>query len=466
MITKLPPVKDQYEAPSLTEKFAIFWAECSGGGLVYYLILTLSTYFFTDVLYMPAATIGTIVIVSRILDTWSDLLVGHWIDKTNTSWGKVRPWMLIGCIPCVVAMVLMYCTPDNMSPMAQIAYVIITYNLCVTLGFTAWSIPCGTLATVITRDQKERTKATSLRMTGSTLGGILGTSVAMPLINMLGGERIDWILVMTGFAIFILLNNIWAVTHVNERVRDSVEVRSKESSKLDLPSAARNPYFWIGILLNFVNTMCNIGCATLQTYYAKYVLGNTMIMVSMNTIMQLVMAAGCFACVFLLRKWDKVTLIKFAMVITFPGQILLALNPTNVTIMIIAIGLRTIGWGLYGGLFFGCIADACEYGEWRTGHRAAGTTFSAAGIGNKIGVLVASGVYPLLMGLAGYDATLEVQSAAAVSIIKNLYIWTPAVFAVIMLIVMSFYKLEKMYPQIMDDLSKGKYHPKAMYIGK
>lgn len=107
---------------TLKEKLAYFIGECGSCGMFYYLTITLSTYFFTDVMNISAATLGVIIIVTRLFDMFSDLVVGSLVDRTHTKWGKARPWVLFSTFPYAIAMVLLYCLPASWSIGPQIAY--------------------------------------------------------------------------------------------------------------------------------------------------------------------------------------------------------------------------------------------------------------------------------------------------------------------------------------------------------
>lgn len=110
------------------------------------------------------------------------------------------------------------------------------------------------------------------------------------------------------------------------------------------------------------------------------------------------------------------------------------------------------------------VGDAIEYGHWRTGHKAPGTTYAAQGVGNKLGVLIGSGITTLIFGASGYDGAAAAQVASALSTIKGVYLYLPLAFAVVIFVIMCFYKLNsKNYNHIVSELEQGRYHPNAKY---
>ena len=456
---------NEFAAISLKEKIAYFVGECGSCGMFYYLTITLSTYFFTDVMHLSATTLGTIIIASRIFDGVSDLIVGSLVDRTHTKWGKARPWVLISTLPYALAMVLLYCLPATWTTAHQVAYVVITYNLAVTICYTVENIPWGSLPALMTRDKVQRSQMHSIRMLASPLGSAIGVSTAMPLISAMGGRQQDWITVMSILAVVGVLCNIFAVVVIKERVVSQPEeaAQSKKSNRKDIPSAVRNPYWWVAILITLVWNTFSVATATLTPYYTKYFLLNDQITTAINNAQTITMALSAFSCYWLTKKLEKSTILKGTMVISLAGQLLLISNALNLTVILVGTVIRSVGFGCMGACMFAMATDAIEYGHWFTGHRAESTTYSAVGIGNKLGVLLGSGILTILLGAAGYDGTLSVQSASAMTMIRFLYLWTPVVLAVVTIVIMCCYRLDKRYNAVVSDLQQGLFREGAPY---
>ena len=456
---------NEFAAISMKEKIAYFVGECGSCGMFYYLTITLSTYFFTDVMHLSATTLGAIIIASRIFDGVSDLIVGSLVDRTHTRWGKARPWVLFSTLPYALAMVLLYCLPATWTTAHQVAYVVITYNLAVTICYTVENIPWGSLPALMTRDKVQRSQMHSIRMLASPLGSAIGVSTAMPLISAMGGRQQDWITVMSILAVVGILCNIFAVVVIKERVVSQPEetAQSRKSNRKDIPSAVRNPYWWVAILITLVWNTFSVATATLTPYYTKYFLLNDQITTAINNAQTITMALSAFSCYWLTKKLEKSTILKGTMVISLAGQLLLISNALNLTVILVGTVLRSVGFGCMGACMFAMATDAIEYGHWFTGHRAESTTYSAVGIGNKLGVLLGSGILTILLGAAGYDGTLAVQSASAMTMIRLLYLWTPVVLAVVTIVIMCCYRLDKRYDAVVSDLQRGLFREGAPY---
>ena len=108
-----------------------------GGGdaaanIVFGMISTILTLFYTDYAGIPAATVGVVMLVTRIFDGFSDVIMGYIIENTHSKWGKARPWLLWMCVPYAISAVLLFAVPDS-SVMTKAVYMFVTYNLCTTV---------------------------------------------------------------------------------------------------------------------------------------------------------------------------------------------------------------------------------------------------------------------------------------------------------------------------------------------
>lgn len=455
-----PQTLSEFGAITWKEKIAYIIGETGSASLFYFLILTLSTYFYTDVMHISAVTVGTIVVVSRIFDGISDLVVGSLVDRTHHKMGKALPWVLWTSVPYALSMFLLYCVPASWTTSHQVAYVIITYNLAVTICYTLENIPWGMLPSLMSRDKVQRSQMYSIRLFASQLGSAVGVGTALPIITKLGGTQDVWIKVMGVFAVIGIVLNLVAVFTIKERVKSETP---PDKNRLDIPSAIHNPSWWIMILITTLYSVFLVGYSTILPYFCDNFFSDLTVSSTINTVQTVTMSLTALACYWLTKKYSKSALVKFGMIVVFPGQVLMILNPTNYVLMLISTFIRSFGWGLLGACMFSMTADAIEYGHWYTGHRAEGTTYSAAGIGNKLGVMVGGGVFSLILGLFGYDGAAAVQTASALGCIKFLFIWSPLILAAVVLLIMFFYPIDKNYNTVIEDLLSGKFRKGARY---
>ena len=100
------------------------------------------TFFYTDYAGIDPAMVGLVMLISRCFDGFSDVIMGFLVERTNSKWGKSRPWILWMSVPFAISIVLIYTVPHGSSAM-QFAYLFVTYNLCTTVCYTALNLPYG-----------------------------------------------------------------------------------------------------------------------------------------------------------------------------------------------------------------------------------------------------------------------------------------------------------------------------------
>ena len=158
------------------------------------------TFFYTDYAGIDPAMVGMVMLLSRCFDGVSDVIMGFIVEKTNSKWGKSRPWILWGSIPFAVSIVLIYTVPQGSSAM-QFAYLFVTYNLCTTVCYTALNLPYGSLSAMMTRSSRERDMLSITRMCLSPWGRILSVSATLPLVKVFGDTQMAWVQVMSIWAV-------------------------------------------------------------------------------------------------------------------------------------------------------------------------------------------------------------------------------------------------------------------------
>ena len=160
-------------------------------------------YFYTDVFGITAAAAGTMILVSRLWDGFNDPMMGIIADRTNTRWGKFRPYLIWISIPLAVIGVLAFTTPD-LGPTGKLIYAYITFILLM-MAYTAINIPYSSLLGVITADPIERTSVASFKYVGAFLAGTIVSSLALIMTDYFGrgDEAAGWQVTMTIFFGFI-----------------------------------------------------------------------------------------------------------------------------------------------------------------------------------------------------------------------------------------------------------------------
>ena len=177
---------------SENEKINILTRLAYGGGdvacnVVYGMIATLLTLFYTDYAGVSVATVGLVMLISRFFDGGSDVIMGFIVDRTHSKWGQSRPWILWMSLPYALSAILLFSVPHTNATI-QFLYIFVTYNFCTTVCYTAINLPYGSLSAMMTRDSKERDLLSVFRMGLSPMGRIIAVTCTMPLIKLFGDD--------------------------------------------------------------------------------------------------------------------------------------------------------------------------------------------------------------------------------------------------------------------------------------
>lgn len=444
------------EKISFREKF--FYG---GGDLASNLVLVLTatfvSFFYTDALGLNAGIIGAIMMVSRLFDGITDILMGYVMDKTKSKHGKARPWMLWLAAPIGVATVLVFLVP-NIGDVGKYIYVALTYNLVTTVLYTAINIPYGALTARMSRDQHQRSVINIFRMFMAQVGSLAINALTLPFVQAMGGAQGSanprgWIIVSCIYGAVAALLFFLCYFNTKERVDIPME---KMSFGHGLKLCFRNDQW---VLLVMVWVVMALGMAmgmSMGTYYMKYFLGNEAYVGYLSAI-QTAVGLICMAVMMpLLKKFGKRNVALVGAIVSLAGQLLMLVNPYFFGWLAVCAVIKGIGLASGMGTMFAMVADTIEYGHWKTGTRVEGMLYSTTTFGAKVGMGLGMAIAMALLEGAGYYGLAAVQTPAAMNMIRMLYLYVPIPFLVVIPILYWFYKLDKIYPEVMEDLTNGR----------
>ncbi|UWG99015.1 MFS transporter [Dehalobacter sp. DCM] len=434
----------------------------AGCNMVWATLQAFMMFFYTDIAGISAAFIGTMYFVIRIMDAFSDIGMGILVDRTNTKWGKARPYILWLAVPMAIGMVLLFTAPD-FSTSGKQAYAFATYFLVSVILYTALAQPYNTMMALITNDQYDRSILNILRMGGGVLIAMTTGYFTLPLVNAFGGGKHGWQMMAVVYAIICVIFLVICFAGTKEKIKPVKE--QTVPVKVGLKALFANKY-WIMMLLLGTLTFMMFSMPAAWPYYAQYVMGNPMYVgtiMTMNFLSNLVIFI--FIMPWLLKKIGKRNSVFVGFVLYAIGVVIILTNPTNYTTVIIATLIRGAGFAPLVGTMYAFIADTIEYGEWKTGVRSEGLTYSAASFGQKCGTGLGGALIGWLLAAGGYVANAPVQSAASMGMINFMFIWLQLIAYVLAVIILLFYKLDKEYPAIIEELKQRKLN-KVSEAGK
>ena len=419
---------------------------------LYTIVFTFLTFFYTDVLGMNAGTVGIVILASKVFDGISDLWAGNLIDHTHTRNGSARPWILRAAIPLALSYVLLFTVP-NLGNIGKILYIFVTYNFAMTVAFTINNCAINALPVYMSNDTTSRSSAYAVR---TIFAGVVQMAVSMVFLNLVesfGGGQAGWIKVSSVLAAISLLFSLVVYFGTRERaVKTDEEKVENVPFKTAIGSVLQNKYWFMVLAMILIIALHQVATLTVGVYYAKYILLDEKLAGNLVLYHHLGGAVGMLAMPFILRTGISKRSAVFAAGLCMVVGSLISVFRGDGVFLIASLALRGMGFGITNSLYYGMLADSVDYGEWKTGIRATAVTTSAASVGNKLGSGLGSALIGLALSAAGYDGLQAVQTASAVSCIRVVFVVLPLVLYVLLLVLMYFYKLDSLLPQIREEL--------------
>ena len=449
-------------------------------------------YYFTDVAGLTAAAVGTMFLVVRLWDAFTDLFAGRMVDKTMTRWGKFRPFILWFAVPVLFLSFLNFNVPTpgikwlglfewNLDSSGRLLYAYLAYAI-LGLVYSLINIPYGSLASAMTQSVNERAKLVAARAFGAAIGGVALTYVVAPQISAIQktapklAENADaaakaahevaalayrqsvqgvfttttlWFILIGSVA--YLLTFFWCRESV---VRTTPKVSVKETFetlKQNKPLAylcAASLFYLIGLFA--------VGGST--AYYAKYVMGDISQTANMTLVNSGIALLITPIIPWIIKKLGNKTVFQWCGMFTIVGGVALAFVPTGALAMaLIFLAVKGIGASLINTVMFGLEADTVEYGEWKSGKRSEGATYAIFSFTRKVTQSIGGAVGAWALAIGGYlsaSATNPnpVQPESAIFAIKFTIGLLPAICAAIAMLIFWKYPLtDKLFRSIRDE---------------
>lgn len=409
-------------------------------------------FFYTEVFGITAAIAGTMMMIVKCINAFTDAGLGAIADRTQTRYGKYRPFLMWGAVPLCLSAVLLYTTP-NLGTQGKAVWAFATYLLMITC-YTVVSIPYSALSGVITANPGERDKINSARFVGGYLGAALVTWGTQKLVKIFGqgDDMLGWQLTMLFWGVAASI--LFCITFFNTRERVAAVATAPPRILDDLKDLISNvPWITVFVLNLMVMVLLTLRTST-TLYYFKYYVGKPDFSAQFLPIFMLSAVAGAFTTPFFLRFFEKKTLLLLLMFAT--GVCSLAfyfVPPDGIVCMVILQVCIGFALGVKPPLTFSMLADTADFNEWKHGRRATAMTFAAGVFSQKLGSVLATLVITAIFTALGYQAN-QVQTSESLRGIVFLMSVIPASLAFLSMFVLVFYTLDKTtMTQIQSDLA-------------
>ena len=410
------------------------------------------TVFYTDVLKINPALVGTMFLLSRVVDAFTDTLMGRIADKAKPGKaGKFKPWLIRMCGPVALASFLMYQTAvvdQNMT--FRVIYMFITYLLYGSICYTAINIPYGSMASVMSSEADDRAALSTFRGVGSLIPQIV-VGVVMPMFlyttlpdetKIVNANAFVWgALALSVASVVCYLVCYFMCTERIESAPSQEKVTFKDTVKAMFTNRSL-----IGIVIVYI---CFLGAQmlnqTINSYIFKDYFGDTMGITVINAAGFVPALALSPIAVPLTRKFGKKELGIGAAILGSVSYILLfVLHTDSMWLYIILSILGSLGFGLFNLIIWAFVTDIIDDHEVRTGNRENGTIYAVCSFSRKIGQALASALGGWALAWIGYNENAIGQTDAVKSGIYNIATLTPAILYIVVGLVLAFvYTLNK-----------------------
>ena len=463
------------------------------GNVVYVLLSAFLMIYLTDTAGLNPGVIGTLMMVSRIFDGFSDVIFGTLLDRTSTRMGKARPWMLWGFVGCAAMIIAIFAIPTGIGTVGGYIWFFIAYTLLNSVFYTANNIAYSALTALVTRNSAERVQMGSIRFIFAFGTNLLIQSVTIQGVETFGGGAQGWRAIAIIYALIGLAVNTLAVFSVRELPEEELEgdgpdagagdgsdagagnstnagagrqegqgagrqeVESTAEERPTMRESARmllsNRYYLIilGIFLlpQIFTAMLNMGI-----FFMKYILGDAKLLGVFAWAINVPLIVGLLVTPVVVDRFKEMYRVNiWGYVIAVVGRlgVLVAAYMGSVPLMLALSALASLGMSPLQGTLNAMIAEISEYTWLRTGKRIDGLMFSCTSLGVKVGGGVGTALAGWLLAASGYVRDAPVQPDSTVQMLYVMYVWLPLIANALILLLLTRLDVERVNTRLRAD---------------
>lgn len=421
------------------------------------LILTpvsmLFLYYATEFVNINISIVGGIMLASRVFDGFSDLFVGYLIEKTKSPYGKTRVWIWRMLIPYFLCGIAIFSVPESLPDLAKYIYIFIVYNLTITVVYTSINLPYGALSALMTQDSYKRSVLVIFRMLGATAGGTLVMMATLPLVKYFGNDQFAWTITAAIFSGIATLGFFFTFYFCHERVISAPMSEEKGNTVRAIKKLFKNSYWVMLSIAMLLVCAADIVSGTANTYYCRYFLGDDTLIGNFSAVSNTCKVIVMIVVVPLMLKFlGKRNSLIIACLLIVGANFSRLINPYSVELNYVISGICGFSSGFTYTCLFAMIPDCIEYSEYRDGERHEGLVYSSVSFASKVagglGILISS----MVMDFSGYVNGAETQTGSAMNAILMVVSVIPPAMFLIAAVALVFYRLDKIYDQIVHEL--------------
>ncbi|MEP6867119.1 MAG: glycoside-pentoside-hexuronide (GPH):cation symporter [Novosphingobium sp.] len=386
---------------SLTERLSYGFGDL-GFSLPYNMASGFLLYYYVTVEKLPAAAVGTIFLLARLLDAVIDILVGIAVDRTRSRWGRTRPYFLFMALPYALFFVAVFAMPEG-SEWVRLAYAFVTFKVLGIL-MSLGSIPYTALMPMMTSRSDQRLKLSGMRSVGTSVSVVLGTAATMPLVGLLGGgdEKRGFLGTATVFAAMSLI----ALTALFRNCRERQTAHTAERIAI-LPVVRQMLHnrAWLVAFAFCLAYFVRFGAMMATTpYFAIDVLHRPwMISIMLPAVAGMLLLSSFFAPPLYARFGIR----KGCVIVLTTAWVLFALLPfceANPPVFLAIYLAACFATSLTITAAYTMIADTVDWHEWTFGNRSEGILSAGVSLATKVGMAIGTAGVAFLLAWVSYNA--------------------------------------------------------------
>ncbi len=431
------PIRDKI---GLLEKLSFFLGSL-GEAPVFSIISSFLLIFYTNVVKLNPAAVGTLFLVAKVFDGTNDIFIGFLIDHMPmTKWGRFRPSHLIFGFLASINFCLLWLGP-SMAATGKLAIAYITY-LMIGITYAGLDISLGSLLPCMTFDNKERNSLSILKALAMIAGNGIPVIVMIPLIAKFPTPKQGYHTIIVVVSIFVMICIAVCATGVKERVSPIKKERYPLSVTFKILFQTKPVYIaFIAMFFMMIGMQIRGGAVM---YYLTYNIGDANLMSVFSAGTLLGMLLGIFIFPKVANRLEKRIVLIICLAITALGFLSTYFIPvSNITLLILTNAIACIGEGGFSSILLSLQADLVDYAEWKHGYRAEGAVISLNSFVMKMGIALGGAIPAYVLAIFGFNADLAVQSPSTTAGILSAMSIMPFILVcigIVVLLLMGLYK--------------------------